>query len=88
MLDRLRGRGMVPGQWLEPEVIGVHSPMAERPGWLTLRARGGRCLSTEVAGGFTGRVIPARSPCRTAGCGRGWRLAATCPRIGPPQTTD
>jgi alpha-galactosidase len=28
VLDRIRERGMVPGLWLEPEVIGVHSPMA------------------------------------------------------------
>lgn len=30
VLDRIRDRGMVPGLWLEPEVIGVHSPMAAR----------------------------------------------------------
>ncbi|MFD9190166.1 alpha-galactosidase [Streptomyces phaeochromogenes] len=29
VLDRIRERGMVPGLWLEPEVIGVRSPMAE-----------------------------------------------------------
>ncbi|KOG17675.1 alpha-galactosidase [Streptomyces viridochromogenes] len=29
VLDRIRERGMVPGRWLEPEVIGVHSPMAK-----------------------------------------------------------
>ncbi|PPS71008.1 MULTISPECIES: alpha-galactosidase [Streptomyces] len=28
VLDRIRERGMVPGLWLEPEVIGVRSPMA------------------------------------------------------------
>ncbi|MER5794038.1 alpha-galactosidase [Streptomyces sp. NPDC001980] len=28
VLDRIRERGMVPGLWLEPEVIGVHSPVA------------------------------------------------------------
>jgi len=27
---RIRERGMVPGLWLEPEVIGVRSPLAER----------------------------------------------------------
>ncbi|MFM9696696.1 glycoside hydrolase family 36 protein [Streptomyces europaeiscabiei] len=27
--DRIRERGMVPGLWLEPEVIGVRSPLAE-----------------------------------------------------------
>ncbi|MEV3853763.1 alpha-galactosidase [Streptomyces sp. NPDC050095] len=29
VLDRIRERGMVPGLWLEPEVIGVDSPMAK-----------------------------------------------------------
>ncbi|MCG5220323.1 alpha-galactosidase [Streptosporangium sp. KLBMP 9127] len=28
VLDRIRDRGMVPGLWLEPEVIGVRSPLA------------------------------------------------------------
>ncbi|TIC79107.1 glycoside hydrolase family 36 protein [Nocardioides sp. GY 10127] len=28
--DRIRDRGMVPGLWLEPEVVGVRSPVAER----------------------------------------------------------
>ncbi|MGW2422828.1 alpha-galactosidase [Streptomyces sp. NPDC001709] len=27
-LARIRARGMVPGLWLEPEVVGVHSPVA------------------------------------------------------------
>ncbi|MEU7664143.1 glycoside hydrolase family 36 protein [Streptomyces lincolnensis] len=32
VLDRIKERGMVPGLWLEPEVIGVHSPLvAELP---------------------------------------------------------
>ncbi|MDT0444444.1 glycoside hydrolase family 36 protein [Streptomyces johnsoniae] len=30
VVDRIRDRGMVPGLWLEPEVVGVRSPMAER----------------------------------------------------------
>ncbi|HUN38419.1 MAG TPA: glycoside hydrolase family 36 protein [Trebonia sp.] len=29
VLDRIRAAGMVPGLWLEPEVIGVHSPVAQ-----------------------------------------------------------
>ena len=29
VLDAIRGHGMRPGLWLEPEVIGVRSPMAE-----------------------------------------------------------
>ncbi|MER6140432.1 alpha-galactosidase [Streptomyces sparsogenes] len=28
VLDRIRSRGMVPGLWLEPEVVGVRSPVA------------------------------------------------------------
>jgi alpha-galactosidase len=30
VLDRIRERGLVPGLWLEPEVIGVRSRMADR----------------------------------------------------------
>jgi len=30
VLGRIRERGMVPGLWLEPEVIGVRSPMADK----------------------------------------------------------
>jgi alpha-galactosidase len=30
VLDRIRERRLVPGLWLEPEVVGVRSPMAER----------------------------------------------------------
>jgi alpha-galactosidase len=30
VLDRIRGYGLIPGLWLEPEVVGVRSPMAER----------------------------------------------------------
>ena len=30
MLEFIRERGLVPGLWLEPEVVGVRSPMAER----------------------------------------------------------
>ncbi|MFD5321865.1 alpha-galactosidase [Streptomyces sp. NPDC127098] len=29
VLDRIRAHGMVPGLWLEPEVIGVRSPLAD-----------------------------------------------------------
>jgi len=29
VLDRVRERGMVPGLWLEPEVVGVRSPVAK-----------------------------------------------------------
>jgi alpha-galactosidase len=28
VLDRIRERGMIPGLWLEPEVVGVRSPLA------------------------------------------------------------
>ncbi len=29
VLDRIRAEGMVPGLWIEPEVVGVRSPVAE-----------------------------------------------------------
>ena len=30
VIDRIRGAGMIPGIWLEPEVIGVRSPIADQ----------------------------------------------------------
>ena len=30
LLDKIRGRGLIPGLWVEPEVVGVRSVMAER----------------------------------------------------------
>lgn len=30
VITRIRERGMIPGVWLEPEVVGVRSPVAER----------------------------------------------------------
>ncbi len=30
VFERVRARGMVPGLWLEPEVVGVRSPVADR----------------------------------------------------------
>ncbi|TPQ17350.1 glycoside hydrolase family 36 protein [Streptomyces sporangiiformans] len=42
VLDRIRSRGMVPGLWLEPEVVGVRSPVArELPDEAFLRHKGG-----------------------------------------------
>ncbi|TLS46444.1 alpha-galactosidase [Streptomyces montanus] len=42
VLDRIRSRGMVPGLWLEPEVVGVRSPVArELPDEAFLRHEGG-----------------------------------------------
>ncbi len=41
VLDRIRGHGMVPGLWLEPEVIGVRSPMAARLPGAAFLQRGG-----------------------------------------------
>ena len=38
VLDRIREKGMVPGLWLEPEVAGKHSTLAEKPdNWFFLR---------------------------------------------------
>ncbi|MCX4908882.1 glycoside hydrolase family 36 protein [Streptomyces sp. NBC_00878] len=42
VLDRIRDRGMVPGLWLEAEVVGVRSPVArELPDEAFLRHEGG-----------------------------------------------
>jgi alpha-galactosidase len=43
--DRIRDRGMVPGLWLEPEVVGVRSPLAEQlPAEAFLQRRGRRVV--------------------------------------------
>jgi alpha-galactosidase len=31
VLDAIRSKGMIPGLWLEPEVIGIHSPLRDKP---------------------------------------------------------
>ncbi len=31
VLERIRTKGMVPGLWLEPEVIGINSPLKDKP---------------------------------------------------------
>lgn len=38
-LRRIRERGMIPGLWLEPEVMGIHCPMVEKvsPEWFFQR---------------------------------------------------
>ncbi|WP_410643913.1 glycoside hydrolase family 36 protein [Amycolatopsis sp. lyj-346] len=41
VLTRIRARGMVPGLWLEPEVIGVRSPMADKLPDAAFLQRGG-----------------------------------------------
>ncbi|WP_205661121.1 glycoside hydrolase family 36 protein [Amycolatopsis vastitatis] len=41
VLARIRKRGMVPGLWLEPEVIGVRSPMADKLPDAAFLQRGG-----------------------------------------------
>jgi alpha-galactosidase len=41
VLDRIRGHGLIPGLWLEPEVIGVRSPMATRLPAAAFLQRGG-----------------------------------------------
>jgi alpha-galactosidase len=38
VLDRIRSKGMVPGLWLEPEVVGIHSPLKDKPdSWFFMR---------------------------------------------------
>jgi alpha-galactosidase len=37
-LDKIRAAGMIPGLWLEPEVAGMHSPLAQKPdSWFFMR---------------------------------------------------
>jgi len=37
-LDQIRSAGMTPGLWLEPEVAGMHSPLAQKPdSWFFMR---------------------------------------------------
>lgn len=37
-LDRIRAAGMIPGLWLEPEVVGMHSPLGQKPdSWFFMR---------------------------------------------------
>ncbi len=31
VLDHIRDKGMISGLWLEPEVVGIHSPLASKP---------------------------------------------------------
>ncbi len=45
MFERIRAHGMVPGLWLEPEVVGVRSPVADRlPGGAFLQRLGRRVV--------------------------------------------
>lgn len=38
VMDRIRERGMVPGLWIEAEVVGIHSPLAQKPdSWFFMR---------------------------------------------------
>lgn len=38
LLDHIRAKGMIPGLWLEPEVVGIHSPLKDKPdAWFFMR---------------------------------------------------
>ncbi len=39
VMEYIRGKGMIPGLWLEPEVMGIHSPMVQqvKPEWFFTR---------------------------------------------------
>ncbi|KQQ05829.1 MULTISPECIES: glycoside hydrolase family 36 protein [unclassified Rathayibacter] len=50
VVDAIRSRGMVPGLWLEPEVIGVNSPMAATLPDEAFLSRGG--VRVEESGRF------------------------------------
>lgn len=41
VLDQIREQGMVPGLWLEPEVVGIRSPLAEKLPKAAFWQRGG-----------------------------------------------
>lgn len=48
VIDAIRGRGMVPGLWLEPEVVGVNSPVAATlPAEAFLQRHGERVVEHE-----------------------------------------
>ncbi|GAA2319765.1 hypothetical protein GCM10009853_092340 [Glycomyces scopariae] len=48
VVDAIRAAGMVPGLWLEPEVIGVNSPMADRlPDAAFLQRHGQRLVENQ-----------------------------------------
>ena len=73
VLDRIRAKGMVPGLWLEPEVIGIHSPLEEQA----------RCmvLPTTWQTGNRPLALPPRSPQPGSAClserscgPHGWRI--------------
>lgn len=45
LLDQIRGRGLTPGLWIEPEVIGVRSPLAQTlPAEMFLQRNGVRAV--------------------------------------------
>jgi alpha-galactosidase len=38
VLDHIRSKGMIPGLWLEPEVVGIRSPLKDKPdAWFFMR---------------------------------------------------
>jgi alpha-galactosidase len=38
IIDTIRSKGMVPGLWLEPEVVGIHNPLKDKPDeWFLMR---------------------------------------------------
>jgi alpha-galactosidase len=38
VLDHIHSKGMIPGLWLEPEVVGIHSPLKDKPdAWFFVR---------------------------------------------------
>jgi len=44
VLDLVRSKGMVPGLWLEPEVIGIHSPLKDKPDAWFFKRHGKRVI--------------------------------------------
>ena len=64
VVDHIRSKGMVPGLWLEPEVVGVRSPMAQRlPDEAFFLRNGTRIVEHHTeAGGVALAVNPVRGP--------------------------
>jgi len=44
LLDTIRSKGMIPGLWLEPEVVGINSPLKSKPDSWFLMLNGKRVI--------------------------------------------
>lgn len=60
-LDRIRAAGMVPGLWLEPEVVGVRSPVVDRLPPAAFFTRGGARVAENGRYHLDLRCAPVRA---------------------------